>query len=75
MESGQDYKESPNVIAINIVNYEFMPQVPAFHTGFHVGEDRYRDVLLTGALEIHFIRKSGLIPRRSAPAQMTQRLQ
>jgi predicted transposase/invertase (TIGR01784 family) len=55
MEAGQDYRESPNVIAINIVNYEFMPQVPAFHTSFHIWEDTHREVLLTDALEIHFI--------------------
>lgn len=55
MEAGQDYRESPNVIAINIVNYEFMPQVLAFHTSFHIWEDTHREVLLTDALEIHFI--------------------
>jgi predicted transposase/invertase (TIGR01784 family) len=55
MEAGQDYRESPNVIAINIVNYEFMSQVPAFHMSFHIREDTYREVLLTDALEIHFI--------------------
>jgi predicted transposase/invertase (TIGR01784 family) len=55
MEAGQDYRETPNVIAINIVNYEFMPRVPAFHTSFHIWEDTYREVLLTDALEIHFI--------------------
>jgi predicted transposase/invertase (TIGR01784 family) len=55
MEAGQDYRKSPNVIAINIVNYEFMPQVSAFHTSFHIWEDTYRDVLLTDALAIHFI--------------------
>ncbi|MDR2029487.1 MAG: Rpn family recombination-promoting nuclease/putative transposase [Treponema sp.] len=55
MEAGQDYRETPNVIAINIVNYEFLARVPAFHTSFHIWEDRYREVLLTDALEIHFI--------------------
>jgi predicted transposase/invertase (TIGR01784 family) len=55
MEAGQDYRETPNVIAINIVNYEFMPQVPVFHTSFHIWEDTHREVLLTDALEIHFI--------------------
>jgi predicted transposase/invertase (TIGR01784 family) len=55
MEAGQDYREAPNVIAINIVNYEFMPEVPAFHLSFHIWEDSCRDVLLTDALEIHFI--------------------
>jgi predicted transposase/invertase (TIGR01784 family) len=55
MEAGQDYRETPNVIAINIVNYEFLSRVPAFHTSFHIWEDRHREVLLTDALEIHFI--------------------
>ncbi|MDR0597225.1 MAG: Rpn family recombination-promoting nuclease/putative transposase [Treponema sp.] len=53
--AGQDYREAPNVIAINIVNYEFLPQVPAFHTSFHIWEDTHRDILLTDALEIHFV--------------------
>jgi predicted transposase/invertase (TIGR01784 family) len=55
LEAGQDYRESPNVIAINLVNYEFMPRVPEFHTSFHIWEDTHREVLLTEALEIHFI--------------------
>jgi predicted transposase/invertase (TIGR01784 family) len=54
MEAGQDYRKTPNVIAINIVNYEFMTAVPAFHLCFHIWEDSYR-VLLTDALEIRFI--------------------
>jgi predicted transposase/invertase (TIGR01784 family) len=55
MEAGQDYRETAKVIAINIVNYEFRPEVPAFHLSFHIREDRYREVVLTDALEIHFI--------------------
>jgi predicted transposase/invertase (TIGR01784 family) len=55
MDAGQDYRESPNIININIVNYEFLSQVPAFHTSFHIWEDTYREVLLTDALEIHFV--------------------
>jgi predicted transposase/invertase (TIGR01784 family) len=55
MEAGQDYRETPNVIAINIVNYEFMAEAPAFHLSFHIREDTYREVVLTDALEIHFI--------------------
>jgi predicted transposase/invertase (TIGR01784 family) len=53
--AGQDYGESPNVIAINLVNYEFMPQAPDFHLSFHIREDTHRELLLTDALEIHFI--------------------
>jgi predicted transposase/invertase (TIGR01784 family) len=55
LEAGQDYGETPNVIAINIVNYEFLAGVGAFHLRFHIWEDTYREVLLTDALEIHFI--------------------
>ncbi|MDR3174376.1 MAG: Rpn family recombination-promoting nuclease/putative transposase [Treponema sp.] len=54
MESGQDYRNAPDVIAINIVNYEFIAEVPSFHLSFHIWEDTHR-VLLTEALEIHFI--------------------
>jgi predicted transposase/invertase (TIGR01784 family) len=54
MEAGQDYRDAPKVIAINIVNYEFLPEISEFHTSFHIWEDHHR-VLLTDALEIHFI--------------------
>jgi predicted transposase/invertase (TIGR01784 family) len=53
--SGEEYEEVPNVIAINIVGYEFLSQVPDYHTSFHIWEDRHRDIMLTDALEIHFI--------------------
>jgi predicted transposase/invertase (TIGR01784 family) len=55
LSSGHEYQEVPNVIAINVVGYEFLPQVPDFHTIFHIWEDRYREIKLTDALEIHFI--------------------
>jgi predicted transposase/invertase (TIGR01784 family) len=54
LEEGQDYRELPNVIAINIVNFNF-PPVRNFHTRFHLREDSDRDMVLTDALEIHFI--------------------
>jgi predicted transposase/invertase (TIGR01784 family) len=53
--AGEEYEEVPNVIAINIVGYEFLSQVADFHTSFHIWEDRHRDIMLTDALEIHFI--------------------
>jgi predicted transposase/invertase (TIGR01784 family) len=55
LSSGQKYEDVPNVIAINIVGYAFLPQVPDFHTTFHIWEDKHRDIMLTEALEIHFI--------------------
>ena len=54
LAKGEDYSLLPNVIAINIVNFEAVA-VKDFHTVFHLWEDSHRDCLLTDALEIHFI--------------------
>ncbi|GHU54065.1 hypothetical protein FACS189411_00020 [Bacteroidia bacterium] len=54
IKSGQDYLELPMVIAINIVNFEFI-KADDFHTSFHLWEDIDRKCMLTDALEIHFI--------------------
>jgi predicted transposase/invertase (TIGR01784 family) len=54
LEEGQDYRELPNVIAINIVDYHF-PPVREVHTCFHLREDKHKDYVLTEALEIHFL--------------------
>jgi len=54
LKAGQDYRELPDVIAINIVNFDF-PPVRNFHTRFQLREEYDRDLVLTGALEIHFI--------------------
>jgi len=51
---GQDYKELPDVIAINIVNFNY-PRVRNSHTRFHLREDIDHDIVLTDALEIHFL--------------------
>jgi predicted transposase/invertase (TIGR01784 family) len=52
--AGQDYRELPKVIAINIVNYDF-PPVREVHTCFHLREDEHREYVLTDALEIHYL--------------------
>jgi predicted transposase/invertase (TIGR01784 family) len=54
LEAGRDYRVLPNVISINIVNFNFLPS-KSFHTCFHLWEDTERDLLLTEALEIHFV--------------------
>jgi predicted transposase/invertase (TIGR01784 family) len=54
LEEGQDYRELPNVIAINLLDYDF-PPVRKVHTCFHLREDLHRDYVLTDALEIHFL--------------------
>ncbi|MDR1865825.1 MAG: Rpn family recombination-promoting nuclease/putative transposase [Bacteroidales bacterium] len=54
IEAGQDYRELPGVIAINIIDFEFM-EINEVHTSFHLWEDLHKDCLLTNDLEIHFI--------------------
>jgi predicted transposase/invertase (TIGR01784 family) len=54
LKKGQDFGELPNVVAINIVNYNF-PAAGNYHSCFHLREDRERDLILTDALEIHFL--------------------
>jgi predicted transposase/invertase (TIGR01784 family) len=55
IDAGDDYAKLPNIIAINIVNYEFLPSIEDFHTSFHLREDAHTECILTEALEIHFI--------------------
>jgi len=54
LQAGQDYRELPDVVAINIVDFDFPPG-ENYHTLFRLREDHNRDLILTGALEIHFI--------------------
>jgi len=54
LQSGHDYIELPNVIAINIVDFDF-PHTKNYHSCFHLWEDTERDIILTDALEVHFI--------------------
>jgi predicted transposase/invertase (TIGR01784 family) len=54
LEAGQDYGELPDVVAINIVDFDY-PPTGSVHTLFQLREDHDRDFVLTGALEIHFI--------------------
>jgi predicted transposase/invertase (TIGR01784 family) len=53
LKKGQDYINLPRVIAINIVDYEFLP-VKNYHSCFHIREDT-ENIILTDALEIHFL--------------------
>jgi len=54
MKGGKDYKELPDTIAINIVNYDF-PSAGGVHTRFRLREVSDPSVELTSAMEIHFI--------------------
>ena len=54
IKAGHDYHKLPNVIAINIVNYDF-PAVGEVHTCFHLREDLNKNFILTEALEIHYL--------------------
>jgi predicted transposase/invertase (TIGR01784 family) len=54
LEAGQEYQELPTVIAVNIINFELMPETE-YHSSFHLWEDTQKEVMLTDALEIHFV--------------------
>jgi predicted transposase/invertase (TIGR01784 family) len=54
IKKGQDYKELPNVIAINIVDFDFPPGGDT-HTCFHIREDSNPSLILSNVLEMHFI--------------------
>ena len=44
LKSGRDYIELPNVISINIVNYDF-PNTRNFHSSFRLREDTEHEIL------------------------------
>jgi len=50
---GDDYRNIPKVITINIINFSFLPNKD-FHTCFHLREDEDKTIL-TDALEMHFV--------------------
>jgi predicted transposase/invertase (TIGR01784 family) len=54
ISAGENYKDLPKVITINIVNYDNI-KLDNFHTCFHLWEDDQHEYLLTDVLEIHFI--------------------
>jgi len=54
ISAGEDYKDLPKVITINIVNFDNI-KLDDFHTCFHLWEDDHHDYMLTDVLEIHFI--------------------
>ena len=54
IKAGQNYHDLPAVISINIIDFEFL-ETERFHTIFHLREDKETNIVLTDALEIHFI--------------------
>jgi predicted transposase/invertase (TIGR01784 family) len=54
LKAGQDYSELPDVIAINIIDFEYI-NTRSFHSCFHLRDDNDREIILTNSLEIHFI--------------------
>jgi predicted transposase/invertase (TIGR01784 family) len=54
LAGGQDYRELPNVININIVDFNFLPDENV-HTCFNLREATNPSLILSSALEIHFI--------------------
>ena len=54
LKEGHDFRELPNVICINIIDYNFLPD-DKVHTCFKLRETENQSLILTDVLEIHFI--------------------
>jgi predicted transposase/invertase (TIGR01784 family) len=54
LKAGENYRELPDVIGINIVDFDFLP-TQNYHTCFHLREDQEPHIILTNSLEIHYI--------------------
>ncbi len=54
IKSGDDFIDLPQVIAINILDFNFL-RLPKFHTTFHLREDTHTDYILTDVMELHYI--------------------
>ena len=54
LKEGQDYRNAPNVITVNIIDFDFPPGWD-IHTCFRLREDSDPLVMLTSVLEIHFV--------------------
>jgi predicted transposase/invertase (TIGR01784 family) len=54
LDVGQDYQKLPTVIAINILDFNYL-ETNTFHSSFHLREDSKKDYILTDSLEIHFL--------------------
>jgi len=54
LKAGQDYRELPDVININIVDFNYPPEGDV-HTSFSLRENTNPSIILSSALEIHFI--------------------
>jgi predicted transposase/invertase (TIGR01784 family) len=54
IKAGQDYIDLPGIIAINIIDFDFL-DTNNYHTVFHLREAKEPALVLTEVLEIHFI--------------------
>jgi len=54
LNEGENYRELPDVITINIVDFDYLPG-EKFHTCFHLREDDDPSIVLTSALEVHYV--------------------
>jgi predicted transposase/invertase (TIGR01784 family) len=64
IKEGGDYGDLPQVIAINIVNFDHV-RLEKFHTAFRLREDRHKEYcVMPEALEIHFLNMAKFRKRR-----------
>ncbi len=55
LKSGNFYRELASTICINLLDFEIFPQLPGYHSCFHITEVDAPEFVLTEHLQIHFI--------------------
>jgi len=54
LKKGQDYRDIPDVVTVNIVGFDYPPN-ERVHSVFHLREDSDLAAVLTPVMEIHFV--------------------
>ena len=55
LKSGEDYEDLNPAVCINLLDFEIFPQLPGYHSCFHITEKDQPEYILSSHLQIHFI--------------------
>ncbi|WP_168118785.1 Rpn family recombination-promoting nuclease/putative transposase [Paenibacillus sp. HB172176] len=55
VKPGDDYSQLRRTVTINLLDFQLFKEREAFHTTFHLYDDRDKSLLLTDAFEVHFL--------------------
>ncbi|MCI3921083.1 Rpn family recombination-promoting nuclease/putative transposase [Paenibacillus sp. TRM 82003] len=55
VKQGEDYSKLKRTVTINLLDFKLFQDREAFHSTFHLYDDRDKSLLLTDAFEVHFL--------------------